>query len=55
MFWGQDWLALFDGWLREGWGGSRFITHRLSRGWGKSRAKLLYRGQRDELATLMLH
>ena len=49
------WLELFDRWLRDGWGGGRFITHRLSRGWGKVRVKLLYRGQRGEPATLMLH
>ena len=48
------WLELFDGWLREGWEGGRNITHRLFRGWGKGRAKLLYLGQRCEPATLML-
>ena len=43
---------LFDRWSREEWGGGRFITHRLSRAWGKGRLKLLYQGQRWEPAIL---
>ena len=38
-----------------GWGGGRFITHRLSSVSGKGRVKLMYRGQRGESAILMLH
>ena len=38
-----------------GWGGGRFITHRLTRGWERGRMKFRYMGYRCESAVLVLH
>ena len=47
-------FELFDQWIMVGWGGGRFITHRLTRCWERGRIKFMYRGYRFESVVSVL-